>query len=107
VNSVAIATVILAIVGVFGIGTASVGWFYRRGGDERAFAVALQENTEALKELSGEFRRFRDEVIDKLHGLDLRVTRLEITPPPVQVTTKIEATSDASAPAYRNAGTPG
>ena len=102
-----IATAVLACVGVIGIIAAMLGWFFRRGGDERAFSVALKDNTEAVKELSSEFRRFRDEVVERLHGLDLRVTRLEISPPPVHVTTKLEAPSDASHATYRNAGTAG
>lgn len=87
-------TVALAVVGVFGLAAAFIKWFFQRGADEREFAVALRDNTEAVKELANEFRRFRDEVVEKLHTLDLRVTRLEVTPPPVHVTTQIEAPHD-------------
>lgn len=103
----AIATIVLAIVGVLGLTGALITWLVRRGGDERAVAVALQDNTAATKELAGEFRTFRDQVVDKLHAIDLRVTRLEVTPPPVQVTTKIEAPANDGMPAHRDAGTPG
>lgn len=96
------ATVILAVLAAIGVIVAAAAWFYRRGGQESGIAVALQDNTAATRELSAEFRKFRDEVIDKLHGLDIRVTRLEVTPPPIQVTTKVEAPSNDSASAHRN-----
>lgn len=103
----AIATVILAAVGLLGLIVTCTAWFFRRGGDERAFAVALKDATEAVKELAGEFRLFRGEVIDKLHGLDIRVTRLEVAPPPIHVTTKVEAPSDGSTSVDRNPGPQG
>ena len=99
-------TLILAAIAAIGLIGAVIAWFFKRGGDERAFSVALNDNTDALRELAGEFRKFRDEVIDKLHGLDIRVTRLEVAPPPIHVTTKVEAPSDGSSPTDRNAGTP-
>lgn len=102
-----IATVVLAAVGVLSLLGALVAWLVRRGGDERAFAVALGDATEAVKELTREFRLFRDEVIDKLHGLDIRVTRLEIAPPPIHVTTKVEAPSDVSSSPDRDASPAG
>lgn len=101
-NPTAIATVVLAVVAVLSLLVAGLAWLFRRGADEREFSVALRENAGALRELATEFRRFRDEVVDKVHGLDVRVTRLEVTPPPIHVTTKLEAPSHDSAPFDRN-----
>jgi type II secretory pathway pseudopilin PulG len=103
----AIATIILAAVALLGITAGAIGWFFKRGGDERAMATALSDNTSATRELTTQFRDFKDSVVEKLHGLDVRVTRLEIQPPPVQVTTKVEAPSHASTSPDRDAGTPG
>jgi hypothetical protein len=103
-NPSTVATVVIASAGVLGLLGAFVTWLVRRGGDERAFAVALQDNTSALKELATEFRTFRDQVVEKLHDMDKRVTLLEITPRPINVTTKLEAPTDVSAPAYRDPG---
>jgi hypothetical protein len=103
-NATAIATVVLAAVGVLSLLGALLAWLFHRGADEREFSVALRDNAGALRELAAEFRKFRDEVVDKVHGLDLRVTRLEVTPPPIQVTTKLEAPSHDSAPFVRDPG---
>lgn len=109
-----IATVVVACVAVIGLIAAIVRWFFKRGADEREFSVALRENTEAVRELAKEFRRFRDEVVEKIHALDVRftaldgrVTRLEVAPQPIHVTTQIEAPQHGSAPPYRDPGAPG
>jgi hypothetical protein len=36
---------------------ATLGWFYKRGGDERELTVAMRENTKVTGELSGKLDR--------------------------------------------------
>lgn len=102
-----IATIVVACVAVIGLITAVIRWFFKRGADEREFSVALRDNTEAVRELAQEFRRFRDEVVEKIHSLDVRVTRLEVNPPPIHVTTQVEAPQHARTPPYRDSGAAG
>lgn len=92
-------TLIIAACAVLGLIVALVAWFFKRGADEREFSVALRDNTHATRELSGKI----DGVVDTLHQHDLRITRLEIQPAPIHVTTQVEAPSRDSSPAYRNA----
>lgn len=99
-----IATIALAAIGLVGIFTAILGWIFKRGGDERASDVALHDNTSAIKELGLELRRFRDEIIGALHDHDIRLTRLEIQPPPIHVTTKVEAPPHDSQTSVRDEG---
>jgi hypothetical protein len=101
-----IATAALAVLGAIGLIVACISWFFRRGGEERELTVAVRDLTEAARELSGEFRSFRDFTVETLHSHDIRITRLEVAPPPIHVTTKVEAPKDGSAPAYRDPGPP-
>jgi hypothetical protein len=98
-----VGTVVLAAAAVLGLMVAALGWFFKRGADEREFAVALRDNTEATRDLSKKL----DGVIEVLHEHDIRITRLEVQPPPIHVTTKLEAPTDASTTAYRDPGSAG
>lgn len=102
-----IAAIVVACVAVLTLTAAIIRWFFKRGADEREFSVALRDNTEAVRELAQEFRRFRDEVVEKIHSLDVRVTRLEVSPTPVHVTTQIEAPQHARSSPYRDSGPSG
>jgi len=90
----AVATIVLAIVAVLGLGAAALGWFFRRGADERELAVAIRDNTNATSTLSQDLRDFRDYTVSTLHQYDIRLTRLE-------------APSNGSGAPYRDASTPG
>lgn len=94
-------TLIIAACAVLGLIVALVAWFFKRGADEREFSVALRDNTHATRELSGKI----DGVVDTLHQHDLRITRLEIQPAPIRVTTQVEAPSRDSKRSYRDPGT--
>lgn len=70
-----VATIVIAAVAVVTLVVAVVGWFFKRGADEREFSVALKDCASAVRELASEFRGFRDTVIGELHQLDIRVTK--------------------------------
>lgn len=70
-------TLALAIIAFAGLLVAIVSWFFRRGADEREMTIALKQNTTATTELTSAFHSFRSEVVDDLHSLDVRVTKLE------------------------------
>lgn len=92
-NPATVATVIIAVTAVIGLGVAAVGWFYKRGGAETAMSVALDRNTTATDRLTEKL----EGVVVKLHDHDIRLTRLE---------TKNEAPQNGRAPTDRDAGTP-
>lgn len=98
----AIATIILAALGVLSIGGTFIAWVARRGGREKGFSIALDRNTFATEKLTSKL----DGVVQTLHDHDIRITRLEVAPPPIHVTTKVEAT-DVSPSPHRDAGTQG
>lgn len=86
----AIATVVLAVVGILGLLGGALAFIYARGDKEGRFESALDRNTTATDKLTEKL----DGVVTTLHAHDIRLT-------------KLEATSNGSAPAHRNAGTPG
>lgn len=94
------ATVALAVVAVLSLGGAFLVWVARRGGQEKGFEIALDRNTTATEKLTDKL----DGVVQTLHDHDIRITRLEVTPPPIHVTTKVEAPSDAGQAANRDPG---
>ena len=53
-NLVDICTVALAVMAFMGAITGVVVWFYKRGGQERSFADALNENTKSNREVAAE-----------------------------------------------------
>lgn len=95
-------TAVLAACAIVALVAGIIAWFFKRGADEREFAVALRDNTQATERLSDKFER----VTDILHEHDIRITRLEITPPPVHVTTKVEAPSHDLPSTHRDSGSP-
>lgn len=72
-----ISQVLLAILAALGGIVAIIAWFYKRGGQERAFTDALDENTKSNRELSGELRDFKGETLKTLRDLDWRVKIVE------------------------------
>lgn len=98
-----IATIILAAIGVLSVGGAFLAWVARRGGREKGFSVALDRNTFATEKLTDKL----DGVVQTLHDHDIRLTRLEVAPHPIHVTTHVEAPQDDRTPAHRDAGTEG
>lgn len=94
-NLTDVGTAVLALCAILALIAGIVGWFFKRGGDERVFAVALKDCANAVRELTAEFRGFKDSVVGELHRLDIRVTKLE------------EAPKHDSTPPDRDAGTPG
>lgn len=76
-NTVTIATIVLAVVAVLGVVGAVLREVYRRGGNEQHWTKALEDNTESNKELTIELRDFKTQTVEQLHGLDKRVTVLE------------------------------
>ncbi len=72
-----IATVTLAVLGILGLITGIIAWFYRRGGQERAFTDALDRNTQANNEVAIKLEDFKGVVLEMFHALDKRVSRLE------------------------------
>lgn len=68
-----ISTVVIAVVALIGVVAAVGNWFYRRGGQEKSFADAIQDNTSAHRELTAELRSFKDATVDRLHHHDLRI----------------------------------
>jgi hypothetical protein len=99
-SAYAIAEVAGTILVALGIVAAILRWFYKRGGTERAFKIALDRNTESTVQLTGAV----DKVTDLLNGhsvqlatLDVRVTKLEAAP---------NVSVNVSPSAYRDAGSP-
>lgn len=77
-NSVTdVATVTVAVVAILGAVVAIAAWFYRRGAQERGHAKALEANTEATLTLAAELKDFKILTIEKLHEMDIRLTRVE------------------------------
>jgi flagellar basal body-associated protein FliL len=72
-----IASVCVAVVVVLGAIAGLVAWFYKRGGQEQAFADALDRNTQSADKLTAGLSDLKTVVIDMFHDLDKRVTRLE------------------------------
>lgn len=66
---------ILALIG--GI----LAWLYKRGGDEREFTVAIRDAANAVRELTGEFRGYKESTTDELHSHAIRLTKLEAIHP--------------------------
>lgn len=77
VNVTDIASISVAVVIVFGAIVGLIAWFYKRGGQERAFTDALEANTQATASLTAEMADFKTVVAGMFHDLDKRVTRLE------------------------------
>lgn len=69
-------TVTLAILGLFGTGTAVLKLMYKRGGVEGQWTKAIEENTNASKDLAVSFRDFKDTTISQLHQQSLDHERL-------------------------------
>lgn len=95
-----IATVTIAVVGVLSLLGAFLVWVARRGGQDKAMSIALDRNTHATDRLTDKL----DGVVTTLHDHDIRLTRLEVAPPPIHVTTRVEAPPDVSASSHRDSG---
>jgi hypothetical protein len=80
VNAGTIATVVLAVVAILGLVAAGIGWLFRRGADEKELSIAIRDNTSATRELSGDFRSFKDWTVGQLHDHDIRLTKIEAPP---------------------------
>ena len=76
-NATEVSTIILAVVGVVGLGAALFRWVFTRGGAEKAIVIAMNENTRATGELTSAFHTFRTEALREFRTLDVRVTQLE------------------------------
>lgn len=79
--------------------TMALRWFYRRGGTEREYKIALDANTESNKELTGAVGKVVDKLTEhdkRIDHLDWRVERLEAAP-----SVHVSVSPD------RNASTPG
>ena len=85
----AVATVVLAIVGILGLLGGLLAFIYARGDKEGRFESALDRNTEATNKLTDAFGQFKDATTRTLHDHDIRLTG-------------IEASLNGSAPAHRN-----
>jgi hypothetical protein len=72
-----VAQVVMGVAVVLGLIVGIIAWFYRRGGQERAFTEALDRNTKANNEVAKKLEDFKTVVIDMFHNLDKRVTLLE------------------------------
>ncbi len=62
---------ITAIVG-------AIAWFYHRGKTENSLKEAVQDNTQATREVTAELKDFKNTTVEKLHELDIRVSRMEV-----------------------------
>lgn len=69
--------VALTVIAIIGAVAGGVAWFYKRGGSEREMTLALNQNTQATSELTTAFHSFREEVVDDIHALDIRMTKVE------------------------------
>ena len=72
-----ISGVVIAVVALIGVVAGLVNWFYRRGGQEKSFADAIQDNTAANRELTAELRDFKERTVSTLHEHEVRITVLE------------------------------
>jgi len=79
-----VSTVVIVVLPLLGVIAAMFAWFYKRGRQERAledtqksFALALNDNTTVIRELTVELRGFKDSTITRLHEHELRITVLE------------------------------
>lgn len=66
----------MAILALAGGGWALFRLIYRRGGDERQWTRAIDENTAAVKDLAISFRDFKDTTVATLHAQSLDHERL-------------------------------
>lgn len=71
-----LATVILAVLGLIGGVATIVRLIYKRGGDERSWVTAIDENTSANKDLAASFREFKDSAVSTMHQQALSHERL-------------------------------
>ncbi len=71
-----IATAVMGVIALLGGATAIAKHLYKRGGDERQWTTALDENTASNKELSSELRDFKSFTVDKLHTQSIDHERL-------------------------------
>jgi hypothetical protein len=69
-------TVTLALLGLFGGIFAVLKMTYKRGGEERAWATAIADNTDAARELASSFRDFKETTVAQLHQQSLDHERL-------------------------------
>jgi uncharacterized protein HemX len=83
-NPEAWATVALAVVAAVGLIIGGTAWFYKRGGQEREFSIALRANTTATNALTSRLDAFMSRTQDRqeeqekrLNGIDTRVTVTE------------------------------
>lgn len=83
-------TTVLAVAAVLGLVAAVVRFFFNRGADERELSVAMRDLAVAVRGLGQKL----DGVMVAQHDFDIRLTR-------------IEASSNGSTPAHRDAGSPG
>lgn len=72
ITSVAVCVVVVGGA-VFGL----IAWFYKRGGQERAYTDALERNTKANTEVAVKLDDFKTVVLEMFHELDKRITRVE------------------------------
>lgn len=72
-----IATITVAVVAALAAVGGSIAWFYRRGGQERAYTDALERNTKANNDVAVKLDEFKGVVLDMFHSLDKRVSRVE------------------------------
>ena len=69
--------VVMVAAALIGGGYALLRMTYHRGGLESRMTKALEDNTVSNHELTAELRDFKEQTVEKLHGLDTRVTVLE------------------------------
>lgn len=62
-----IATVVLGALGLIGGIFTVLRLIYKRGGDERSWVTAIEENTSAVKDLNVSFRDFKDTTVAAMH----------------------------------------
>src|SRR5262245_5818304 len=77
-NVTEIFSIASAVVVILAAIAALIAWFYHRGGTETSLKEAVQENTEATREVTAELKDFKNTTVEKLHDLDKRVTKLEV-----------------------------
>jgi hypothetical protein len=70
------AAIIVPAIALLGGVTAVLKLAYSRGGDEREWKTALDNNTASNKELSGQLGAFKDFTVDKLHAQSIDHERL-------------------------------
>jgi hypothetical protein len=67
----------IAVMGLLAMISGIVIWFYKRGGQERSFADALNENTKSNREVAAELRDFKGETLNQLRDHDWRLKIIE------------------------------